>query len=72
MDLTRRTLLQGAAVAGGLLLAARAPAGLAKRRVGFVEGKMTGAMAVIETLQQEGCDCVYGIPGAQETNCGMR
>ena len=33
---------------------------------GWIEGKMTGAMAVVETLMQEGCECVYGIPGAQE------
>ena len=36
------------------------------RKPGWVEGRMTGAMAVVETLQQEGADCVYGIPGAQE------
>ncbi|MEZ6140115.1 MAG: thiamine pyrophosphate-binding protein [Zavarzinella sp.] len=27
---------------------------------------MSGAMAVVESLIQEGCECVYGIPGAQE------
>ena len=27
---------------------------------------MTGAQAVVETLLQEGTECVYGIPGAQE------
>ena len=36
------------------------------RRVGFVQGHMTGAEALVETLQSEGCDWVYGIPGAQE------
>jgi acetolactate synthase-1/2/3 large subunit len=68
MDLTRRTLLQGAAVAGGLLLAKSVPAraGIGQGPAGWVEGKMTGAMAVAETLLQEGCECVYGIPGAQE------
>ncbi|HKA06535.1 MAG TPA: thiamine pyrophosphate-binding protein, partial [Gemmataceae bacterium] len=68
MDFDRRTLLQGAAVAGGLLLASAAPAraGAARREPGWIVGKMTGAMAVVETLLQEGCDCVYGIPGAQE------
>jgi acetolactate synthase I/II/III large subunit len=68
MDFDRRTLLQGAAVAGGLLLASAAPAraGVARREPGWIVGKMTGAMAVVETLLQEGCDCVYGIPGAQE------
>src|SRR6266508_704864 len=68
MDLTRQTLLQGAAVAGGLLLASRVPAraGVIRRSPGFIEGKMTGAQAVVETLIQEGCECVFGIPGAQE------
>ena len=68
MDLDRRTLLHGAAVAGGLLLSSAAPvrAGQARREPGWIVGKMTGAMAVVETLMQEGCDCVYGIPGAQE------
>src|SRR5262249_11237045 len=65
--LTRRTLLKGAAVAGGLLLASRVSAqGGPRRAPGWVEGKMTGAMGVVETLLQEGCECVYGIPGAQE------
>jgi acetolactate synthase I/II/III large subunit len=66
--LTRRTLLKGAAVAGGVLLASRVPGQAAgpRRAPGWVEGKMTGAMAVVETLLQEGCECVYGIPGAQE------
>ena len=27
---------------------------------------MTGADALVETLRAEGCDCVFGIPGAQE------
>src|SRR6266508_399080 len=68
MDLTRQTLLQGAAVAGGLLLASRVPAraGVIRRSPGFIEGKMTGAQAVVEALKIEGCECVYGIPGAQE------
>lgn len=29
-------------------------------------GKMSGARALVETLQAEGVGCVYGIPGAQE------
>lgn len=68
MDLTRRTLLHGAAVAGSLLLASRVPAQVAppRRNPGWIEGKMTGAQAVVEALIQEGCECVYGIPGAQE------
>ncbi len=68
MELTRRTLLHGAAVTGGLLLASRVPAraGLTHTTPGWIEGKMTGAQAVVEALIQEGCECVYGIPGAQE------
>jgi acetolactate synthase-1/2/3 large subunit len=68
MDLTRRTLLQGAAVAGGMLLATSVPANatVPRRNQGWVEGKMTGAQAVVEALMIEGCECVYGIPGAQE------
>src|SRR5262249_27904592 len=33
---------------------------------GWVRGQMTGAHALVETLQAEGVECVYGIPGAQE------
>jgi acetolactate synthase-1/2/3 large subunit len=33
---------------------------------GWVAGEMTGAQALVETLQLEGTDCVFGIPGAQE------
>jgi acetolactate synthase-1/2/3 large subunit len=33
---------------------------------GAVSGLMTGAKALVETLIQEGADCVFGIPGAQE------
>ena len=65
MDFTRRTLLQGPPSRAGLALASQAGA-FGRRIGGVVEGKMTGAMAVVETLMQEGCDCVYGIPGAQE------
>lgn len=67
MEMDRRTLLHGAAAVGGLLLASRVPAqGGVRRAPGWIEGKLTGAMAVVETLVEEGCDCVYGIPGAQE------
>jgi acetolactate synthase I/II/III large subunit len=68
MEMDRRTLLHGAAAVGGVLLASRVPAeaGVVRRAPGWIEGKMTGAMAVVETLVEEGCDCVYGIPGAQE------
>jgi acetolactate synthase-1/2/3 large subunit len=67
MEMDRRALLHGAAAVGGLMLASRVPAHAGVRRApGWIEGKMTGAMAVVETLVEEGCDCVYGIPGAQE------
>jgi acetolactate synthase-1/2/3 large subunit len=33
---------------------------------GWVSGNMTGAEALVETLIQEGTECVFGIPGAQE------
>src|SRR5712671_111873 len=33
---------------------------------GTVAGLMTGAKALVETLLQEGTECVFGIPGAQE------
>jgi acetolactate synthase-1/2/3 large subunit len=71
MDWTfsRRGLFEGAAVAGGVAVAAAADAGpLARRRAepGWVVGKLTGAQAVAEALRAEGCGCVYGIPGAQE------
>src|SRR5207249_8562542 len=39
---------------------------LHRQRAGEVSGHMTGARALVETLIQEGVDCVFGIPGAQE------
>jgi len=32
----------------------------------WVHGHMTGAQALVETLLNEGADCVFGIPGAQQ------
>ncbi len=67
MDLTRRDLLKAA---GATCVAAAAnsdaDAGPIARRRGVVRGPMTGAQAVVETLLQEGVQCVFGIPGAQE------
>src|SRR5437870_10465094 len=37
-----------------------------RRADGTVSGHMTGAKALVETLIQEGTECVFGIPGAQE------
>jgi acetolactate synthase-1/2/3 large subunit len=68
LNLSRREALQVAA-AGCFVatLASPASANLKSRRreSGLVTGKMTGAQALVETLIQEGVDCVYGIPGAQ-------
>ncbi len=66
--LDRRSMLQGMALATAAIPLLNSPTsgGLLRRRPGWVEGKLTGAQAVVETLQQEGADCVYGIPGAQE------
>ncbi len=68
---SRREALQVGA-AGCLVTALGSPASanLKSRRrelggSGLVSGKMTGAQALVETLLQEGVDCVYGIPGAQ-------
>ena len=66
MDMTRRQLLKAVSAGCALGLAdAPAVAGLL-RRPGWVEGHMTGAEALVETLIQEGTDCVFGIPGAQQ------
>jgi len=66
--LDRRTMLQSMALASAAipLLNSQASARLLRQNPGWVEGKMTGAQAVVETLIQEGTDCVFGIPGAQE------
>lgn len=68
MEFDRRSLLQGVALASAALplLGTRADGGILRHKPGFVEGKLTGAEAVVETLKQEGAQCVYGIPGAQE------
>ncbi len=63
----RRSLLKGIALASALpLLDSPASGRVLHRHPGWLEGKLTGAQAVVETLSQEGADCVYGIPGAQE------
>ena len=65
--LTRRQMLQvmGAGAVAAVPIST-ATAGLRGRAIGFVEGHMTGAEALVETLQQLGADWVFGIPGAQE------
>lgn len=60
----RREVLQATAavtLAAGLPQAAPA----AVKPSGRVHGLMTGARALVETLQSEGTLCVFGIPGAQ-------
>jgi acetolactate synthase-1/2/3 large subunit len=65
--LDRRLMLQGMAAAAALpLLSSTTDGAVLRHNSGAVEGKMTGAQAVVETLKQEGTLCVYGIPGAQE------
>src|SRR5271170_4531868 len=67
--LSRRDLLKTAALAAVMPLqnqvanAFQAPAPVPQ---GWVVGKLTGAQALVEALIQEGTDCVFGIPGAQE------
>jgi acetolactate synthase-1/2/3 large subunit len=63
---SRRDILKAAAVttvAASLPLAPEAEARLT--HAGHVKGLMTGARALVETLQAEGTLCVFGIPGAQ-------
>jgi acetolactate synthase I/II/III large subunit len=69
MDWTfdRRDWLKGVSLATAALplLSTSASARLLQKP-GWVEGKLTGAQAVVEALIQEGTECVFGIPGAQE------
>jgi acetolactate synthase I/II/III large subunit len=66
--LSRRDLLKLGMAQVLLPLAAQAgqvaPAPAATN--GWITGHMTGAQALVESLIQEGVDCVFGIPGAQE------
>src|SRR5436305_2285909 len=66
MELNRRDLLKiaGVSCVAGIPGVA-AEAGLRHSTPG-VHGHMTGAEALVETLIQEGTECVFGIPGAQE------
>jgi acetolactate synthase-1/2/3 large subunit len=70
--LSRRELLKGLAAQCLLTLPAGAahagdrPRLLHRAPPGWVSGPMTGAEALVEALLQEGTECVFGIPGAQE------
>lgn len=71
MDLSRRDLLKTVGATCLATAAAATPnanAGpiLRRRSNGWVRGPMTGAMATVEALHQEGVQCVFGIPGAQQ------
>jgi acetolactate synthase-1/2/3 large subunit len=64
---TRRTALKAAAGALAALPAVLPDTAEAKHReTGWVNGSLTGARALVETLLACGADCVFGIPGAQE------
>src|SRR5262249_11706844 len=62
MHINRRDLLK---IAGAGVMASAIPVGAAQAGP-LQPGQMTGAEALVETLIQEGTDCVFGIPGAQE------
>ncbi|MFL5340014.1 MAG: thiamine pyrophosphate-binding protein [Gemmataceae bacterium] len=70
MSISRRTVLQALAAASVLPVlnstAVARPRLLRRADDGWVRGNLTGAEAVVETLQKEGAGCVFGIPGAQE------
>jgi acetolactate synthase-1/2/3 large subunit len=61
--ISRRDLLK--TVTAGCLASMTPPVAARTRKVGIVSGRMTGAAALVETLQQEGTSCIFGIPGAQ-------
>lgn len=70
-SLSRRDLLKVAAVSAVLPFQAKLDAAAdlpapTPAPDGWVLGKMTGAQALVEALIQEGTQCVFGIPGAQE------
>src|SRR5262245_15707277 len=67
-SISRRGVLRAMAAAPALIpLTASSAAALPRRSDdGRVHGKMSGAKAVVATLQAEGVEVVFGIPGAQE------
>src|SRR6516162_11395031 len=72
VPITRRGLLQAMAAAPAVasFLPAQAVAGPFRARGirddGWITGRLTGAEVAVAALQQQGVDCVFGIPGAQE------
>lgn len=70
-NVSRRTFLKTAATGALPLLQPVAPASVEagighEAPPGWVVGKMTGAQAIVRTLQAEGVSWVFGIPGAQQ------
>jgi acetolactate synthase-1/2/3 large subunit len=71
MTISRRDLIKAASVGSAFLAATSSVShaqilGRPESPRGWVVGNMTGADALVETLQAEGTECVFGIPGAQE------
>lgn len=62
--LSRRDLIK--LMAAGTFLPVVGASARAGVRHSSHSGKVTGAEALVETLLQQGTDCVFGIPGAQE------
>ena len=66
MHFSRRDVLKAVSASCLLATPAAQASGALRRQAGWVRGHMTGAEALVETLIQEGAECVYGIPGAQQ------
>jgi acetolactate synthase-1/2/3 large subunit len=70
LDFSRRDLLKSVVIPGVVTLLNSRPAEAGplhlRQQPGTVSGLYTGARALVETLQAECVECVYGIPGAQE------
>jgi acetolactate synthase-1/2/3 large subunit len=69
VPVSRRSVLKAMAAQALVSLPAVRPAPVEAREQappGAVEGKLTGAAALVATLKSEGTLCVFGIPGAQE------
>jgi acetolactate synthase-1/2/3 large subunit len=63
--ITRRTLLKSMA-ASCVAATASSATEVAAAPSRIIAGEKTGARALVEALQAEGTECVFGIPGAQE------
>jgi acetolactate synthase-1/2/3 large subunit len=70
LRLSRRGLLQAAGVVSATFSLAGPSSAFPKLRrtsaSGGINGRLTGAHAVVAALQQQNVGCVFGIPGAQE------